>query len=427
MVKEQFGFRAGRSVVLQLIEFLGFATRAVNSSHKFDCIYLDFKKAFDSVPHKRLLIKLESMGIKGKALKWVENYLANRVQMVRIGNECSDEKPVLSGVPQGSILGPLLFLAYVADLPGVLKEGSTIRMFADDTKIFKEISTPDDSKLLQKDLLEVSRWSKEWLLNFNPQKCKILRFGGGPAPNYFLEEGENELILGTTTEKDLGVLFRDDFSFKDHIIGKMNTAKRNLAIIKKNFKFIDPNTFLLLYKSLVRPHLEYASPIWNSIGKTVSDDIEKIQKFATKRVSGLRGFGYEERLNILHLDNLQERRVREDLILTFKICKYNPELMESIFCVNHRESHRGHLWSLNPERFKNKILKSFLNNRIGPIWNGLPSNLPHLESLNAVKSFLKENQVISMARMPSSFASHGMNEAASAHHLLGCPRGESTH
>ena len=152
IIPEQYGFCKGRSVNLQLVEVLNFITRALNAGKSMDVFYFDFKKAFDKVPHRRLLLKLWALGVRDSALKWFENYLTDRVQLVRIRDAVSSQKGVLSGFPQGSILGPLLFLIYVADLPRVISLPSKIRMFADDTKIFREISGKDDELELQKDL-----------------------------------------------------------------------------------------------------------------------------------------------------------------------------------------------------------------------------------------------------------------------------------
>ena len=205
MVQEQFGFRPGRSVNLQL-EVLGFISRAINVGKSMDVLYLDFKKAFDSVPHRRLLLKLGALGIQGSAFKWFENYLEGRVQAVRIRDAISSEKKMASGVPQCSILGPLLFMIYVADLPRVVSPPTKIRLYADDTKIFREISGREDELALQKDLENISNWSKTWLLPLNLQKCKFIRFGKNSShkPNYFiLDQAVQHTIETVPQEKDL--------------------------------------------------------------------------------------------------------------------------------------------------------------------------------------------------------------------------------
>ena len=220
LINEQFGFRPGRSVCTQLVEVLGKISNYIENNNCVDVIYLDFKKAFDMVPHKRLLLKIQSVGVEVNSLKWISDFFYKRTQSVRIGNFISKPFPVSSGVPQGSVLGPLLFLIFVADLPKSIKY-SIIRMFADDTKIFRAISNSVDCELLQKDLDSLNNWSKTWLLNLNFDKCKVLRVGKSCEAEckYFLESGQNSQVelAHVESETDLGVVFDNKLNFKEHI------------------------------------------------------------------------------------------------------------------------------------------------------------------------------------------------------------------
>jgi len=390
LVPEQYGFRPGRSVNLQLVELLNFITRALNEGRSMDVLYLDFEKAFDTVPHRRLLAKLEAVGILGPALKWIGNYLSNRVQVVRVRGSVSNEKRVVSGVPQGSVLGPLLFLVYIADLPRVVSAPNKIRLFADDVKLFREISREEDESELQRSLESVADWSKTWLLRLNLQKCKTVRFGlerGGPR--YFLFEGSQRCsIESVPRERDLGVGFDKNLNFRSHIDEKVAVAKRTLAVIRNSFRYINDSTFLLLYKSLVRPHLEYCSPVWNSSLKCVSVQIEKVQRQATRVVTGLRGLSYEDRLRSLKLSSLEFRRRREDIITAFKICKFHPNLRDSMFKFQPREGLRGHEYCFFKERSSTRAFKNFLPNRIFQTWNSFPAHFSHLPDLNGLKRFI---------------------------------------
>ena len=158
----QFGSRKGHSTVQQLLLFYD---HVMESSTQCDIIFLDFAKAFDSVPHQELLLKLRNLGITGKIWLWLQEYLTGRVQCVCMGTARSNLLPVLSGVPQGSILGPLLFLAYINDLPEVVKH-SLLLLFADDAKCLKRITDSEDSYLLQEDLNSLQQWSNSWKLIF---------------------------------------------------------------------------------------------------------------------------------------------------------------------------------------------------------------------------------------------------------------------
>ena len=171
LADNQYGFRPKRSCATQLLKVLEDWTTILESHNPLDVVYLDFQKAFDSVPHQRLLWKLRSYGVSGKLLKWIESFLVNRRQQVVLHGSSSDWSEVVSGVPQGSVLGPLLFLVYVNDLPRGVR--SSLTMFADDTKLYSSVSTPQHVCALQADLDELSRWSDTWQLPFNQGKCKV--------------------------------------------------------------------------------------------------------------------------------------------------------------------------------------------------------------------------------------------------------------
>ena len=171
----QFGFVKGRSTTLQLLNVLNDWTNSLENKFITDCIYLDYQKAFDSVPHKRLISKLRSYRFNLVIISWVENYLWDRSQYVEINVEQSQWQPVTSGIPQGSVLGPLLFLIYINDLPKHVN--STIYMYADDTKIYREIRDKHDQEILQKDLDCLKAWSDQWLLKFHPKKCYSITLG----------------------------------------------------------------------------------------------------------------------------------------------------------------------------------------------------------------------------------------------------------
>ena len=173
----QFGFKKGRSVCLQLLSFKNYLEKCLENNEPVDVLYLDFKKAFDTVPHKKLILKLESCGVGGKVLQFIESFLINRIQYVKIQSNLSDSVKVLSGVPQGSVLGPLLFSFYVSDLAAAVKN-SFILFFADDTKIFLKITQNGNLKI-QNDLDSVIAWSEKWQIDLNFVKSKCLHFGKG--------------------------------------------------------------------------------------------------------------------------------------------------------------------------------------------------------------------------------------------------------
>ena len=211
--KEQHGFMPGRSCVTQLLTAMEGWTTVLQDGIPIDVVYLDFTKAFDSVPHKRLLVKLQAHGITGKLLNWIKAFLSGRRQRVVINSFQSHKSSVISGVPQGSVLGPLLFLIYVNDLPRVISSPSLL--FADDTKLFQPITDRDSFQQFQNDILTLERWSKLWQLNFNTKKSFIMHLGrNNPRYTYYID---NDPLQSVEEHKDLGVIMDSNLKFHTHI------------------------------------------------------------------------------------------------------------------------------------------------------------------------------------------------------------------
>ena len=199
----QHGFTNGRSCLTNLLETFESWTEDVDKGYSVDVIFLDFQKAFDKVPKKRLLQKLSAYGIEGKVLCWIEDFLSDRRMRIMVRGEYSEWVDVISGVPQGSVLGPILFLIYVNDIPEMVN--CSIKMFADDTKLFRTVKSIDDCNILQNDLDTLSQWTNEWLLSFNVDKCKVMHIGkNNPKLEYTMRtENENKILIETREEKDL--------------------------------------------------------------------------------------------------------------------------------------------------------------------------------------------------------------------------------
>ncbi len=232
----QHGFLEGRSCVTNLLSSLDYWTRVLDEKGAIDCIYMDFRKAFDSVPHIRLLHKLESYGIH---LKWLEDFLIGRTQQVSVNGTTSLKVPVTSGVPQGSVLGPVMFLIYINDLPDCVD--SAVKIFADDTKIFRRINSTQDCELLQRDLTKLEDWANIWQMEFHPQKCEVIRIGKNHPPFQY-QMGSSDKICNldnVSLVKDLGVNIDDQLSFEQHCNLMLSKANRMLAVIRRTFTYID--------------------------------------------------------------------------------------------------------------------------------------------------------------------------------------------
>ena len=211
----QFGFRYGHSTLQQLLLFYTHVFDLNTPCSHYDVIFLDFARAFDSVPHQELLLKLRMLGVSGKLWLWLQEYLSGRMQCVSIEDTKSDLLPVISGVPQGSILGPLLFLAYTNDMPDVISH-SDLLLFADDAKCLKMIECEDDSKLLQEDLDSLCMWSTQWKLKFKTAKCALMSLKSKPEnqSEYIINDNK---ITAVTMYRDLGVTISSDQSWSQHI------------------------------------------------------------------------------------------------------------------------------------------------------------------------------------------------------------------
>ena len=249
----QHGFMKGKSCLTNLLEYLENVTKVLDEGDPLDVIYLDFAKAFDKVPHKRLIKKLEAHGISGNVSRWIKNWLKDRRQRVNINGKTSNWADVLSGVPQRSVLGPLLFLIYINDIDdGII---SKIWKFADDTKICKNIKNERDVEILRKDLEQLYKWSEDWQMLFNLDKCVVIHMGN--KNKKCLYELGGQKLKSVEPERDLGIIVHSNGKTSEQCTMAANKANQILGMIKRNIKWKDKNVITKLYKALVRPKLEY--------------------------------------------------------------------------------------------------------------------------------------------------------------------------
>ena len=384
---KQFGFISGRSTMLQLLKVLDIWTQILDQGGEIDIIYCDFMKAFDKVPHKRLLYKIKQYGIDGNILGWIEDFLSDRTQSVIINSCTSKAANVTSGIPQGSVLGPILFVLYINDLPSVVDKDTYIFLFADDTKAFRQIHSPEDNQILQKDIDNMIKWSNTWLLKFHPQKCTMMHMGktSPPKPNsdpnlitQHTYHMEGHPLSYSQCEKDLGVHIDNALNFDKHINQAINKATRVMAIVRKTFDYMDKEIFLNIYKGLIRPHLEYASSVWSPHLIKHIEAIEGVQRRATKQIPGFYNLEYGERLKKLKLPTLKYRRLRGDMIQTFKILHdeygYDKSL-PPFLKIATTSNLRGNSKKLFVDRCNKDIRKFNFSNRIVKYWNSLPETI----------------------------------------------------
>ena len=234
---KQYGFIKGRSTTLQMLKVLQSWVSTLDNGGTIDDINLDFMKAFDKVPHKRFIYKLQQYGISGKVIRWIENFLKNRVQRVNVNGYYSEEKEVLSGVPQGSVLGALLFVIYINDLPENID--SDLYLFADDTKFFRQINSYQDCWTVQKDLNLLELWSRKCLLKFHPDKCVVLRLKSNQETAKYTYRLNNHEVKSVSSVKDLGITVDEELKFREHMISKVNKANPVMGTIRRTFKYLD--------------------------------------------------------------------------------------------------------------------------------------------------------------------------------------------
>jgi len=379
----QHGFRKGRSCLTNLLDFLNFATEQFDQGNQVDVAYLDFSKAFDKVPHKRLMIQLQSHGIAGSILKWIELWLSDRQQRVMLNGTKSSWQNVLSGVPQGSVLGPLLFIIFVNNIESGLS--SKVLKFADDLKVFRAITGQDEHISLQKDLDELVKWSEEWQMKFNFDKCKIMHVGKQHMKAPYLMGGQ--VLSVTQQEKDLGVILNTKLGASEQTKEARKKALRMLGAINRNVSYRSEEVIRKLYCAYVRPHLEYCIQAWSPSYEKDCWLLERVQKRATKMVNGISNLAYEERLKKLNMFSLRYRRLRGDLIEVFKFVNgLERGYLGEMFEFNRNDAIRGHKFKIKVNHSRTRLRQTFFTNRVVEHWNQLPENIVSSSTLNIFKN-----------------------------------------
>ena len=299
----QFGFMQKRSCLTALLSSYNHIVNSIDNNKATD---VDLQKAFDSVPHQELLFKLWSLGITGPLWLWFKSYLSNRTHYVSIGNSLSSQLQVLSGVPQGSVLGPLLFLIYINDLPTVIKYSPNF-LFADDYKLMHSILTFNDSTLLQQDINSIMLWCSRSKLNINADKCAVLHFSLSVAdsPTYTYKVN-NHVLQFLDHYRDLGILVSTSLNWTLHYNHICSKAYLSLQLIRRIIP-LNSSTSLkkLLYLSLVRSHLIYCSQLWRPHYIKDICRLEKIQHWATKFILNDYTSDYKSRLRV-HLGIMRQ-------------------------------------------------------------------------------------------------------------------------
>lgn len=284
MYKQQHYFRSRLSTITQLAELTHDIANVLNNDGQLDAIFLDFSKAFDVVPHQDLLKKLSAFGISNKIISWINSFLTHRKQNVAIDNHLSQPLDVYSGVPQGLVLAPLLFLMYINDTQFAIKNSIQMRLFADDCVAYTVVHNSDDQIELHNSLQTINSWCNTWGMKLNTSKPHYISFTNKKLPLNFTYSIGSSIINKSDQVKYLGNKLTPNLNWEPHISTICQKAEGKLFFLKRKLRTAPPHLKLNAYKTLIRPCLEYADLIWSPHQKRLINKIERIQKLAVRFV-----------------------------------------------------------------------------------------------------------------------------------------------
>ena len=393
LCKKQHGFRSGKSCLTQLLHHYDDIIESLSNGTDFDAIYLDYAKAFDKVDHKLLIKKLHLYGFHPRLINWIESFLTNRTQKVVIDGCFSLLALIISGVPQGTVLGPILFLIFINDIDQCVSH-SIIRCFADDTRICKAIRDSSNVTELQADLDHVTQWSIRNNMALHEDKFEFICHRANrrntldelpfTADQYQYTTSTGDILRPVDQLQDLGITIASNLSWSPHIRSISNKGRQVAAWVFSVFHSRRPDIMVTLYKSLVRSHLEYCSPLWNPHKVSDIQELESVQRTFTSKIHGLQHLHYWDRLKSLSLMSLQRRRERYIIMNMWKLLHgVSSNDLQIQFVENPRLGMQAKVPSVNKSSsvaHQTLYEKSF--GVMGPrLWNCIPA---HIRSMNTI-------------------------------------------
>ena len=392
LVLFQHGFRKRHSCETQLVSSIEDLARNLEKREQLDLLILDFSKAFDKVEHQRLPYKLKFYGIDGKINKWIENWLVTREQRVVIDGICSKAVHVQSGVPQGTVLGPLMFLIFINDIGEKIDDGTTVKLFADDCLVYRKISTPSDGKPLQQDIDNLLAWSKDWKMDFNAEKCKVLRIANKKSPVATIYNMLGEELEVVVHHPYLGIELDSKLSWNSHVNNITKRATNVLNLVRRDLYSCPENTKAKAYTTIVRPILEYASTVWDPHQANHIKKLEAIQRRAARFVKRDydRHSSVSDMLQDLNWPTLQERRYIARSCLFHKAVNGNIAVNIPFYIMTPMQLQgRSQRQFINIGANTNTYLYSFFPRTIR-CWNILPIEYRQLKEETFKRKLQKE-------------------------------------
>lgn len=375
----QHGFRKGFSTVTQLTTVIHNFASVMDKSGQTDVIFLDFRKAFDLVSHQKLVFKLRYIGLPPFIINWISAYLANRVQSVSVNGHHSRRLPVTSGVPQGSVLGPLLFLIFINDIVNVVTEPVQVRLFADDCILFHEIACREDQELLNTNLHSIYSWCKQWDMQLNEEKTVYMQITKKKHRCKFPYNLPTHHLVEVNEYKYLGVTITNNLSWNSHISNVCAASFRKLCILRHKLKQAPPETKLHAYKSLIRPKLEYACTVWDPHNKHSINALEMIQRKAVRFIFSKYRIS-DSPTTIMRNQGIQTLQLRRKILrLKFLFLLKNNKLSIDpapyVRTLTTRVTRHHHSESLTPYQTRTNTFKFSFFPRTIEEWNAVPLSL----------------------------------------------------
>ena len=394
--KYQAAYREGSSTEFQLLEIYDSILKAVDSGKLTRYVFLDCSKAFDRVWHRGLIHKLKKLGITGILLKWFTSYLEDRSQCVVINGKVSEQRKLEAGVPQGSILGPLLFLIYVNDINDVVTT-SQLRLYADDCSLFcsgKNIN--EINRNLNEALEKISQWAKDWKITFNAQKTESITFSTRKPRHIEPLVMNNTQIMEVNEHKHLGCILQNNCKWRRQLDNLTINCARKVDILRSLKHTLSRKTLEHLYKAFIRPKLEYASCVWGNASLEQLRDVENVQLASMRAITGaIKGTSHELIYRELPWETTYERRTNKNLMVYYKIFHtLSPSYLSDILPPKVHLRTTYNLRNKNDIQNTNAKTSLYLNSFIPKIskqWNNLHDEVKYIGSLHDFKKHLEKN------------------------------------